>query len=91
MCKIKGNKPEAIRQGSPPDARKLIIAKAIVDRDFRQMLFDRPGEIFAEVRLGKRDLAAIERLKTTLPALDGLVSAFAGEISSSGRPASRTS
>lgn len=83
MC-TKGNKLEPIRKGSPPDIRKVIIAKAITDTAFRKTLFTSPDKIFGEGRLGERDHAAIERLKVTVPALDALIGALAGEISSGG-------
>jgi len=83
MC-IKGNKLEPIRKGSPPDIRKVIIVKAIVDPAFRKTLFTSPDKVFGEGRLGERDRAAIERLQATVPALDLMVCALAGEISSGG-------
>lgn len=83
MC-TKGNKLEAIRTGSPPDIRKVIIARAITDMEFRKTLFTDPDRIFGAGRLGERDHAAIERLKVAVPALDVLISALAGEISSGG-------
>lgn len=73
-------KPAPIRRGSPPDARKLILARAIVDPAFRQQLFENPEKVFGEKRLAATDRAAVERLKATLPALDELVGSLAGEI-----------
>ncbi len=73
-------KPAPLRRGSPPDARKLIIAKAIVDPAFRKELFANPAKVFGEKRLAASDRAAVERLKKTLPALDDLVGSLAGEI-----------
>jgi hypothetical protein len=73
-------KPSPIRKGSPPDARKLILAKAIVDPAFRKELFANPEKVFGEKRLADVDRAAVERLKSTLPALDELVGSLAGEI-----------
>lgn len=73
-------KPTPIKKGSPPDARKVILAKAIVDPAFRQELFANPEKVFCEKRLADVDRAAVERLKQTLPALDELVGSLAGEI-----------
>ena len=73
-------KPAPLKRGSSPDARKLMIAKAIVDPAFRKKLFADPAGVMGEAKLAAADRAAIERLKKTLPALDDLVGSLAGEI-----------
>lgn len=62
------------------DARKQIIARAIIDPAFRKQLLDNPRKVFGERRLKASDRAALERLSRTLPALDDLVGSLAGEI-----------
>ena len=62
------------------DARKPVLARAIVDPVFRKTLLDDPEEVFGRGELTQEDQAAIERLRKTLPALDDLVGSLAGEI-----------
>lgn len=69
-------KPQAITT----DLRKEAIAKAIVDPAFRQRLFDDPESVFGAGQIKRSDIAAIKRLRKTLPALDDLVGSLAGEI-----------
>lgn len=61
------------------DLRRQIIARAIVDPEFRKRLFSRPEEIF-QGKLSKSDAAAMARLKVTLPAFDDIVTSLAGEV-----------
>jgi hypothetical protein len=61
------------------DVRKEIVAKAVVDPDFRRKLFANPEEVFGG-RLTKQDRAGLERLEMFLPALDDITSSLAGEV-----------
>lgn len=67
-------------QAPSADLRKHAIAKAIVDPAFRQKLFEDPESVFGAGQLKRSDVAAIKRLRKTLPALDDLVGSLAGEI-----------
>ena len=62
------------------DLRKHAIARAIVDPAFRGKLFENPEAVFGAGQLKRSDIAAIKRLRKTLPALDDLVGSLAGEI-----------
>ena len=64
---------------STTDLRKQIIAKAMVDPNFRRKLFNSPEKIFGETP-SKSDVAAIARMKKMLPAMDDIVSSLAGEV-----------
>jgi hypothetical protein len=64
---------------STPDVRRQIVAKAIVDPAFRARLFKNPESVFLKPAT-KSDLAAIERLRKFLPALEDLVHSLAGEV-----------
>lgn len=67
-------------KGKPTgDLRRDIIARAIVDPAFRRRLFQSPEQVF-EAKLTPTDLAAVERLKKFLPALDDIVTSLAGEV-----------
>lgn len=69
------------KKASPsPDLRKHILARAIVDPAFRKRLFKEPEKVFEVEQLSEVDVAAVERLRKTLPALDDLVGSLAGEI-----------
>jgi hypothetical protein len=61
------------------DLRRDIIAKAIVDPSFRRKLLKSPETVFGE-KPSEADLAALERLKRFLPALDDIVTSLAGEV-----------
>jgi hypothetical protein len=61
------------------DLRKQIVARAIVDPEFRRRLFDDPHEVFGE-RLSDDDLAGVERIRKFLPALEDITSSLAGEV-----------
>jgi hypothetical protein len=61
------------------DLRKQIVAKAIVDPEFRQRLLTAPHEVFGE-QLSDEDLAGVERIKKFLPALEDITSSLAGEV-----------
>lgn len=71
----KSSKPK-LKRG---DLRRRIVAKAIVDPSFRRKLLQTPEAVFGEAP-SKVDLAAIERLKAFLPALDDIVTSLAGEV-----------
>jgi len=62
------------------DKRKQIIAKAIVDPEFRLKLFAEPEIVFGVDQLDKADAMALLRIRKMLPAMDDLVSSLAGEI-----------
>lgn len=62
------------------DKRKQIIARAIIDPEFRQRLFAEPENIFGVKKLNEVDIAALARIRKMLPAMDDIVSALAGEI-----------
>ena len=61
------------------DLRRHIIGRAIVDPQFRAKLFNQPEEIF-QGKLSKSDVAALQRLRVTLPAFDDIVTSLAGEV-----------
>ncbi|KZS75492.1 hypothetical protein A4G26_22300 [Mycobacterium kansasii] len=61
------------------DLRKQVVARAIVDPEFRQRLLTAPHEIFGE-DLSDEDLAGIERIRKFLPALEDITSSLAGEV-----------
>ncbi len=62
------------------DKRKQIIARAIIDPEFRQKLFATPEEVFEVKVLNENDVAALSRIRKMLPAMDDIVSAMAGDI-----------
>jgi hypothetical protein len=62
-----------------PDLRKQIVAKAIVDPAFRARLLKDPASVFLSDPT-KEDLAAIERLRKFLPAMEDMVHSLAGEV-----------
>ncbi len=62
------------------DKRKQIIARAIIDPEFRQQLFSNPEEVFKVKKLNEEDVAALSRIRKMLPAMDDIVSAMAGDI-----------
>ncbi len=62
------------------DKRKQIIARAIIDPEFRQSLFAEPENVFEVKTLNEADVAALTRIRKMLPAMDDIVSALAGEI-----------
>jgi hypothetical protein len=62
------------------DARKQALARAIVDPAFRKTFLASPETIFGKGEISPADMAAIKRLRKTLPALDDLVGSLAGEI-----------
>ena len=76
-----------VRRGSSParartrdtDLRRKILARAIVDPEFRRRLFKNPEAVF-EGTFTKADAAALQRMKVTLPALDDVVTSLAGEV-----------
>lgn len=70
---------EMRRRKGKRDLRRDILAKAVVDPAFRRKLFKSPKEVFG-ASLSKADLAAIERIKKFLPALDDIVTSLAGEV-----------
>ena len=78
---------KAIRRHSSPasaktkgtDLRRKILARAVVDPEFRKQLFNNPEDVF-EGKLTKADAAALARMKVTLPALDDIVTSLAGEV-----------
>lgn len=59
--------------------RKQIIAKAMVDPAFRRKLLKSPETVFGKDAT-KADLAALERIKKFLPAMDDIVTSLAGEV-----------
>lgn len=61
------------------DLRRKILARAVVDPEFRKRLFRNPEDVF-EGKLSKTDAAALARMKVTLPALDDIVTSLAGEV-----------
>jgi hypothetical protein len=67
------------RSTSSSDVRRQIVAKAIVDPSFRARLLKNPESVFLEPPT-KADLAAIQRLRKFLPALEDLVHSLAGEV-----------
>lgn len=69
----------AVRK-SKTDARKHALARAIVDPSFREKLLKDPESIFGKGQVTEADVAALERVKKMLPALDDLVGSLAGEI-----------
>lgn len=69
----------ATKKNNPDDLRRQIVAKAIVDPAFRRKLLTSPEKVFG-ARMTKADTAALERLKTFLPALDDIVTSLAGEV-----------
>ena len=62
------------------DKRKQIIARAIVDPEFRIALFSEPEKVFKVKQMSKEDVLALQRIRKMLPAMDDLVSSLAGEI-----------
>jgi hypothetical protein len=62
------------------DKRKEIIAKAIINPEFRQRLFADPERVFEVKKLSETDMAALQRMRKMLPAMDDLVSSLAGEV-----------
>ena len=63
----------------PPDLRREIVAKAIVDPVFRRKLLASPEKVF-QAKLSDADQAAMERIRKFLPAMDDIVSSLAGEV-----------
>lgn len=61
------------------DLRRSIIARAMVDPAFRRKLFETPEKVFLK-KPSRSDLAALERIKKLLPALDDIVTSLAGEV-----------
>jgi hypothetical protein len=59
--------------------KKEILAKAAVDPAFRSKLFRNPEYVF-QGKLTAKDKEAVNRLRKTLPALDGLINSLSGEI-----------
>lgn len=62
------------------DKRKQIIAKAIIDPEFRQRLYSNPAKVFEVKEMSDTDHAAIQRMRKMLPAMDDLISSLAGEV-----------
>ncbi len=62
------------------DTRKQIVARAIVDPEFRMKLYAEPEAVFQTKKLSKQDTLALARMRKMLPAMDDLVSSLAGEI-----------
>lgn len=62
------------------DLRKQIIARAVIDPEFRLRLFSEPEKVFKVKRLPPADAAALQRVRKMLPAMDDLISSLAGEI-----------
>jgi hypothetical protein len=71
---------KTVKQGKVVDARKQALARAIVDPAFRKTFLASPEKVFGKGQMTAEDVAAIARLKKTLPALDDLVGSLAGEI-----------
>jgi len=64
---------------SSKDLRAQVVAKAIADPAFRKKLLANPHKVFG-AKLSQKDLAAVDRLKTFLPALNDMVRHLAGEV-----------
>jgi hypothetical protein len=61
------------------DLRRHILARAVVDPEFRSRLFSDPEKVFGE-KLSEADTAALRRIKKMIPALDAIVTSLAGEV-----------
>ena len=64
---------------SAKDLRAEIVAKAIANPAFRKKLFSDPKSVFGP-KVTRQDLAALERIKLFVPALNDIVSHLAGEV-----------
>jgi hypothetical protein len=76
---IRGPSSPASAKTKDADIRRKILTRAVVDPEFRKRLLKNPESVFGG-KLTKTDVAAMQRLKVTLPAIDNIVTSLAGEV-----------
>jgi hypothetical protein len=61
------------------DRKKQIVARALIDPAYRDVLFDRPEEVFGHP-LSPEDAQGLEQIKKLVPHLGGIVGSIASNV-----------